>query len=114
MVGLLKYYKLGTNSIYGYIDYMPINMPLWYIRDLMVLVLFSPLLYVLIKKFCLFTFVVVAIYYFIDVGPFIIHPVSVMFFLLGMILGMTHTIFIVEMSFCRDLCIRSINGNIYI
>ena len=89
----------GQILFYGYIDYMPINMPLWYIRDLMVLVLFSPLLYVLIKKFCLFTFVVVAIYYFIDVGPFIIHPVSVMFFLLGMILGMTHTILLLKCRF---------------
>ena len=42
---------------------IPINGPLWYIRDLMVLVLISPVLYWLIKKLRVWLLLVMAVFY---------------------------------------------------
>ena len=98
MLDFLKYVKhsicwinYGDISLWGVInktffDYMPIDLPLWYIRDLIILVVISPALYYLFKKVTYLFFVVIGIWYFIG-GNFIINPVSLLFFSLGGLLA---------------------------
>lgn len=81
----------GDTSLWGVInksffDYMPIDLPLWYIRDLIILVVISPALYYLLKKVTYLFVVVIGIWYFIG-GNFIINPVSLLFFSLGGLLA---------------------------
>lgn len=47
----------------------PINVPLWYIRDLMVVVLCSPLIYTAIKKFKLYPLVILGVIWFFTLQP---------------------------------------------
>lgn len=90
MLDFLKYVKhsicwinYGDTSLWGVInksffDYMPIDLPLWYIRDLIIMVVFSPALYYLLKRVTYLFVVVIGIWYFIG-GNFIINPVSLLF-----------------------------------
>lgn len=98
MLDFLKYVKhsicwinYGDTSLWGVInktffDYMPIDLPLWYIRDLIIMVVFSPALYYLLKILTYLFVVVIGIWYFIG-GNFIINPVSLLFFSLGGLLA---------------------------
>ena len=56
----------STRNILGWVMYSsaePLNYPLWFIRDLIVVTLFSPLVYFLVKKFGqVFTFVLFLLY----------------------------------------------------
>ena len=66
----------GDTSLWGVInktffDYMPIDLPLWYIRDLIFLVIFSPALYYLLKRVTYLFVIVIGIWYFIG-GNFMI------------------------------------------
>lgn len=52
----------NTNSIsVGRHEYMPINYPLWFLRDLIVAVLFSPLVYIIAKKLRKYIFILLAL-----------------------------------------------------
>ncbi len=76
----------------------PINAPLWFIRDLMLLVLASPIIYYLIKKIkVIFILLMGAIYYFNlakNLGvPEICHQ-SIFFFPLGAFFSINHLNFV--------------------
>ena len=73
-----------------FINYKPLNLPLWYIRDLMILIIISPIIIRLIKKSSVFTLVIIGIWYFLNLGPFIISPKSMLFFSIGIFLGIEH------------------------
>lgn len=65
-----------------FFDYHPIDLPLWYIRDLIVLVLLSPVLYYLLRKAAYFIIMIIGVWYFIGT-KILISPVSVLFFCIG-------------------------------
>lgn len=46
----------------------PINGPLWFIRDLMIMVLLSPVIYYMIKKFKIFAIILLAIVWLFSIG----------------------------------------------
>ena len=48
-------------------DNYPINYPLWFIRDLMITVLFSPIIYYLVKSFKHYILVLLAIFWLFDI-----------------------------------------------
>ena len=51
------------NVFWVHCDGMPICGPLWFLRDLMLVILFAPLLYFMLKKFKAFTLVLFAVLY---------------------------------------------------
>lgn len=76
----------------------PINTPLWFIRDLMVLVLFSPIIWWLIKRLKIGTVIVLGIIWFFSLGegfgfPGLCHQ-SLFFFPLGAYFGINRINFV--------------------
>ena len=76
----------------------PINSPLWFIRDLMVLVLLSPIIWWLIKQFKLGTIIILGIIWFFSLGerigfPGLCHQ-SLFFFPLGAYFGVNRLDFV--------------------
>lgn len=69
-----------------FLDYQPIDLPLWYIRDLILLVIISPILYNLLRRFACLSIIAIAIWYFIGIKV-LINPVSMLFFSLGGLLA---------------------------
>ena len=53
-------------AFWNYDGYHPINVPLWFIRDLMVVMLFSPLVYWLVKKLKQYVLIVLGICWIAD------------------------------------------------
>ena len=79
----------------------PINTPLWFIRDLMILVLLSPIIWWLIKKMCYFFIIFLGVIWFFSFGeciglPNLCHQ-SIFFFPLGAYFGINKLNF-VEMT----------------
>lgn len=76
----------------------PINTPLWFIRDLMVLVLLSPIIWWLIKQFKLITVIILGIIWFFSLGEIIGFPglshQSLFFFPLGAYFGVNKLNFV--------------------
>lgn len=72
---------LGISHDYTY----PINIPLWYIRDLMVLCLLTPFVFAIIKKVGIFFIVLIGILNILEVWPNIhgFGPSGFFFFCLG-------------------------------
>ena len=79
----------------------PINTPLWFVRDLMVLVLCSPIIWWLIRKVGLLFVIFLGIAWFFLLGEYVGFPglshQSLFFFPLGAFFGINHLNF-VEMS----------------
>lgn len=79
----------------------PINTPLWFVRDLMVLVLFSPIIWWFIRKTGIVFIVLLGVIWFFTLGEFVGFPglchQSLFFFPLGAYFGIKHLNF-VEMS----------------
>ena len=76
----------------------PINTPLWFVRDLMVLVVFSPIIWWLIKKTGIFVVILLGIVWFFTLGesvgfPGLCHQ-SLFFFPLGAFFGIRHLDFV--------------------
>lgn len=67
--------------------YQPIDLPLWYVRDLIVLIIMSPVIYYIVsqKTCCVFIFTI-SVWYFCG-GNILVNPVSVLFFTIGGLLG---------------------------
>ena len=55
--------ELSATNIVGihYMEFTPVDAPLWFVRDLMVMVLISPLIYHLIKRFSKIALIVLSI-----------------------------------------------------
>lgn len=80
----------------------PINTPLWFIRDLMILVLLSPIIWWLIKRLKSGIIIVLGIIWFFSLGeefgfPGLCHQ-SLFFFPLGAYFGINRLNFVVTMS----------------
>lgn len=79
----------------------PINTPLWFIRDLMVLVILSPVIWWLIRKVKILFVLILGIVWFFSIGEFFCLPnlchQSLFFFPLGAYFGINKLNF-VEMS----------------
>lgn len=77
---------------------MPINYPLWFIRDLMLLILASPIIYWLIKKLKIIFIVVMGITWFWGIAKYIGLPglshQSIFFFPLGAYFSINHINFV--------------------
>lgn len=82
----------------AFIDYKPINLPLWYIRDLIILIVISPILYKFIKGHPT-AIILIIVLYFADLKPFIVDPIAITFFSIGMFLGIHHRNLIVHRNF---------------
>lgn len=67
----------------GEVKSMPIDFPLWYIRDLMVVVLFSPLIYKLVKNGIVLVAVLGFLWFVFDIELIGIEVTGVFFFSLG-------------------------------
>lgn len=67
--------------------YYPINLPLWYIRDLIVLCLFSPIIYKICDKFGWFTIVALTVSYFLGLHLLYFNLLGILFFSLGAFLA---------------------------
>ena len=76
----------------------PINTPLWFVRDLMVLVLFSPIIWWFIKKIGLLFVILLGIVWFFTLGEYVGIPglshQSLFFFPLGAFFGIKHLNFV--------------------
>lgn len=79
----------------------PINTPLWFVRDLMVLVLLSPIIWWIIRKVGLLFVALLGVVWFFTLGEYVGFPglchQSLFFFPLGAYFGIKHLNF-VEMS----------------
>ena len=73
-----------------FINHEPLNLPLWYIRDLIILIVASPIFVRLIKRYPIPTLGIIGVWYFSGFGIFIVSPVSLLFFSIGVCLGMRH------------------------
>ena len=67
----------------------PANMPLWFLRDLMVVSLLTPIIYILVRKFCYWLMAVLTVLYLSGVCAFIpgLSAYAVYFFTLGAFLS---------------------------
>ena len=84
----INYDKTSVLSIVykTFLDYQPIDLPLWYIRDLILLVIVSPILYNLLRRFACLSIIAISIWYFIGIKVFI-NPISMLFFSFGGLLA---------------------------
>ncbi|HCV79933.1 MAG: hypothetical protein CMP12_19040 [Zunongwangia sp.] len=84
---------LSSYSIVEVVDTLllhPIPYQLWFIRDLMMLVLFSPLIYLLVKRLKFILVIIVFILWIVkfdNINLFFFRPESLLFFTLGSYLG---------------------------
>ena len=82
----------------------PINTPLWFVRDLLVLVLFSPIIWWMIRKLSIFFVFLLGIIWFFTLGEYVGFPglchQSLFFFPLGAYFSINQSNF-VEM--CRKI-----------
>lgn len=62
---------LSSTSVLGkeIYHYFPINAPLWFLRDLFVVVLFSPLIFWLIKRWCFVYMMILSMVWYTNVLP---------------------------------------------
>lgn len=75
----------------------PLNRPLWYVRDLMVVVLCSPLIYLLIRYFKLLGVSVLGVLWLLDVPSFVGFSFEAFFFFsLGALFGINKKRFLLE------------------
>lgn len=75
------------NAIFG-LDRTPIAYQFWFIRDLMVLVILSPVIYLLTRQFAVATLVVLSLGWFGLLWPFYIpSPEGIFFFFIGSLLA---------------------------
>lgn len=74
-----------TSKINGTDTTAPINYPLWYLRDLMVTVILSPLIYYLLKHFSSIIIIILGVLYIFPLWQFPvgINPTAIFFFSLG-------------------------------
>lgn len=87
-------WAINRTNILGY--YIPptgpILVPLWFIRDLMVVILFTPVIYILLRKFKLLTILALGICYVTGIWPYL-HGFSItaiFFFSLGAYFSIYH------------------------
>jgi hypothetical protein len=79
------FYSISFSSIN-----LPSDAPIWFVRDIIGLVLVSPLIYFLLKKFCLPTLLLLFVFWFVGKGPIYISgfsSVALFFFTLGAFLS---------------------------
>ena len=78
---------LSSISIFGkeIYHYFPVNAPLWFLRDLFVVILFSPLIYWLIKRCCFIYMLILSMVWYTNVLPTIsgLSYVALFFFSIG-------------------------------
>lgn len=83
----------------------PINTPLWFVRDLIVLILFSPLIYWLIKHLKIVPIILLGVFWFFTFGKDIGFPTlshkSVFFFPLGAYLSLNRINFVEIAQKCK-------------
>lgn len=108
----------------------PINYPLWFLRDLMVLVLLAPIIYKLIKLLRYWILPFICALYFFRLGGYVglsgLSHQSVVFFLLGSYLAIENVDIVRFLSRCKftiplyafvsvaDVVTRNYNGNEYL
>lgn len=86
-------YHLITDSSLGYIvdDSKPLIAPLWYVRDLIVLVLLSPVIWTILKKSRYYAVAILGLIYLLFIGfPFVlVSPTGLFFFSAGAAFSMS-------------------------
>lgn len=70
-----------------YLFYLPIAAQLWFIRDLIILILLSPLLYKALKSLPKITFFICFILWYFNVKIYLFSPEALLFFIAGSYLG---------------------------
>lgn len=75
--GLLSFYNTGSGS--------PYNLPLWFVRNLIILVFISPVIFYFVKKTRLWGLFVLAVLYMLDIWPSLpgLESTGFMFFSIG-------------------------------
>lgn len=105
---------IGVFSLFDYIKsfflwkgYAPYLNPMWFIRDLMVLCLLSPIFYYLIKYLKVFSVIIIFIAYYFNFWPEITGIASepTFYFLLGAFLSITHKNIVEEAKKIRWICL---------
>ena len=83
------YYLLQTHSIIELFWIQPILYPLWYLRDLMIMIIMTPLFYYLIRKFNLYFILSIALLYYSNVETYVpgLSTTAIFFFGLGSYFG---------------------------
>ena len=86
-----KYYILAAPNLFGHIIYeaAPLNVPLWFLRDLFIMSMLSPLIYLFVKKTKFYGIGLLAICYLTSTWTSItgFRVIAVFFFILGAYLG---------------------------
>jgi len=88
--------SLSTLGIIDKIFIRPVPYQFWFIRNLMALILFSPLIYLGIKKLRAITLTVVLLGWFLAKYPFIISMKSICFFVLGAYFALEKPRFVIK------------------
>ncbi|KGE14156.1 acyltransferase family protein [Sphingobacterium deserti] len=85
-----NYSALKENSVYDLMWSLPVNIPLWYVRDLMIMVLLSPLFYYFLSRTKILGLAILLLLYLAvpDLGIPGLSGVAIMYFGLGSYLGM--------------------------
>lgn len=73
--------------------YAPVNFPLWYVRDLLVLIILSPIIYLFIKKIGIFAMLLLAVLFYFqnytfEYVPYLFTVNSLFFFSLGVYISL--------------------------